>query len=207
MKIFTFIALSFFYTMNISAQNIAGEYYLHGVMEVGTGFQLNTDSSFEFFFSYGALDRYGKGTWSLQNDSVIILNGDKRPPLDFRLEKSSATKEKAVTIQVDDANKNILRYVQGIVKTKSGEEPFEMSNDGIAQLKDEPIDSIALIFTLCPDRYSVFAVNPGNNYFLFKIEPWIAEVFFENFSLKYADNTLTGKHPLLINKEYTYEKE
>lgn len=207
MKRVTFIALSFFYVMNIAAQNIAGEYYLHGVMEVGTGFQLKPDSGFEFFFSYGALDRYGKGTWSLQNDSVIILNSDKRPPLDFRLEKCATTKEKTITIQVDDANKNILRYVQGVVKTKSGEEPFEMSNDGVAQLKYEPIDSIALIFTLCPDRYSVFAAGTGNNYFLFKIEPWIAEVFFENFSLKYADNTLTGKHPLLIDKEYTYEKE
>jgi hypothetical protein len=42
---------------------------------------------------------------------------------------------------------------------------------------------------------------------VFHFEPWIAEVFFENFALKYLNNTLVGKHPLLNGSEYTYEKE
>jgi hypothetical protein len=207
MKIVALASLYIFCTLNIAAQNITGEYYLHGVMETGSGFKLSADSGFQFFFSYGALDRYGKGKWSLKNDSIVILNSNKRPPFDFRLEKNSTTTEKNITIQVDDANKNILRYVQGFIKTKSGEVPFEMNNAGIAQLKNEPIDSIGLVFTICPDRYSVFPVSNNNNYFLFKIEPWIAEVFFENFILKFSDNMLTGKHPLLEGKEYSYEKE
>ena len=193
--------------MNINAQNITGEYYLSVVMETASGFQLSADSSFQFFFSYGALDRYGKGKWTLQKDSVIVFNSDKRPPLDFKLEKHETTKEDNITIQIDDANKNILRYVQGFIKTKSGAEPFEMNNNGVVQIKNQQVDSVALIFTLCPDRYSVFPVTNENNYFVFRFEPWIAEVFFENFTLKYADNTLTGKHPLLEEKEYTYEKE
>jgi hypothetical protein len=207
MKLIAAIVLSLLYTMNANAQNITGEYYLRGVMETASGFQVNADSSFLFFFSYGALDRYGKGRWSLQDNSVIVFNSAQRPTLDFRLEKHETSKEKTITIQVDDNNKNILRYVQGFVKTQSGAEPFEMNDDGIAQINVQQIDSIALIFTLCPDRYSVFPVTDGNNYFVFRLEPWIAEVFFENFTLKYSDNTLTGKHPLLEDKEYTYEKE
>ena len=48
--------------LNLNAQkNITGEYYLQGVIETASGFKLNDDSTFEFFFSYGALDRYGSG--------------------------------------------------------------------------------------------------------------------------------------------------
>lgn len=206
MKITAVFCCCFLFTMNNHAQTVAGEYYLRGVMEIASGFKLNEDSTFEFFFSYGALDRYGTGRWSLQNDSVIVFNSAARPQYDFKLEKHSTTKEDAVTIQVDNPNKNILRYVQGFVRTKSGTTEFEMNNGGIAKIKKEPVDSIGLIFTLCPDRYSVFPVNSDENNFMFHIEPWIAEVFFENFTLKYTDNTLNGKHPLL-EKEYTYEKE
>ncbi len=43
--------------LNIYAQkNITGEYALTGVMEAGSAFKLNDDSSFEFYFSYGALN-------------------------------------------------------------------------------------------------------------------------------------------------------
>jgi hypothetical protein len=49
----------------IQAQaTIPGEYYLRGVTEVGSGFLIKADSTFEFFFSYGALDRMGSGKWN-----------------------------------------------------------------------------------------------------------------------------------------------
>ncbi|MBV9961678.1 MAG: hypothetical protein JO072_05470 [Parafilimonas sp.] len=207
MKKIAFIVVLLPVTILMYAQNIAGEYYLQGVMETASGFQLNGDSTFQFFFSYGALDRYGEGKWSLQSDSIVILNSEKRPPLDFKLKKQTSVKENLFTIKIDDANKNILRYVQGYVKTKSSTIPFEMNDDGETNVKAQQADSIALIFTLCPDRYSVFPVTGSNNNFVFAFEPWIAKVFFENFILKYTNNTLQGKHPLLDGIEYNYEKE
>src|SRR6476469_2728788 len=131
MKTILFCILFFTCTKVMHAQNIAGEYYLEGVRETASGFQLNEDSAFQFFYSYGALDRFGKGKWKMLNDSTIILNSDKRPPLDFKLEKQTSTAEKSITIQIDDKNKNILRYVQGFVKSGSVEKPFEVSTDGI----------------------------------------------------------------------------
>jgi hypothetical protein len=35
----------------------AGQYYLEGVREVGSGFHFNSNKTFDFFFSYGAIDR------------------------------------------------------------------------------------------------------------------------------------------------------
>jgi len=176
-------------------------------METASGFQLNKDSTFQFLYSYGALDRFGKGKWKMLNDSTIILNSEKRPPLDFKLEKQTSTAEKSITIQIDNKNKNILRYVQGFIKSGLTEQPFEVNTDGIVKLENQEIDSIGLIFTLCPDRYSILPVAHGNNYFVFQFEPWIADVFFEDFILTYSEGVFTGRHPLLTGDNYTYRKE
>ena len=188
--------------------SIPGEYYLRGVMETASGFQINADSTFQFFFSYGALDRYGKGKWMMKDDSTIIFNSEKRPPLDFRLVKHEQRESDFVTVQITDANKNLLRYVAGAIETSAGTEEIQTNNEGIAQIKFQPVDSIALIFTICPDRYSVFPVTDKNdNYFSFQFEPWIAEVFFENFVLNFKNNMLSGKHPLMDGDSFSYEKE
>src|ERR1051325_4784902 len=61
-------------TQHLAAQNntMAGQYSLTGVMETASGIQLNKDSTFQFYFSYGALDRYGSGKWSVQKDNIIL---------------------------------------------------------------------------------------------------------------------------------------
>ncbi|MEP6725590.1 MAG: hypothetical protein ABJC98_07235, partial [Bacteroidota bacterium] len=57
--------LSLFFSISLNAQQnkmeAAGVYFLKGVMETASVFELKPDSSFEFFFSQGALDRGGKG--------------------------------------------------------------------------------------------------------------------------------------------------
>lgn len=192
----------------INAQDMTGEYYMHGVMETASGFQLNADSTFQFFYSYGALDRYGKGKWSVKDGSLIVFNSAPRPPLDFKMVTHGQRDNNFVTVQITAPNTNLLRYVQGFIKTDTGAEEIETNDDGIAQIKIQPVDSIALIFTLCPDRYSVFPIiNKADNYFSFGFEPWIAEIFFENFTLSLNAKTLKGRHPLLDGDDFIYEKE
>ena len=58
---------------------VIGEYNLTGVMEMVSVLRLNADSTFQFYFAYGAADREGRGTWILQ-DSTVILNSKPRPP-------------------------------------------------------------------------------------------------------------------------------
>ena len=144
MKQLLLISLFFMAVEKISAQDsIPGDYYMHGVMETASGFQINADSTFQFFYSYGALDRYGKGTWRLMNDSTIVFDSEKRPPLDFKLVKHEERKDDFVTIEITGPNKNLLRYVAGGIKTGTGAEDIQTNNNGIAQIKRQPIDSIA----------------------------------------------------------------
>ena len=51
---------------------LAGEYHLDGVMETGSGLLLRDDGSFEWFFTYGALDLGARGKWKREGDTVVL---------------------------------------------------------------------------------------------------------------------------------------
>lgn len=194
---------------NSSAQktsSMQGEYYLRGVMETASGFKLNPDSTFEFFYTYGALDRYGSGTWKQVNGS-IIFDSRPQPQKDFALIKSEKATGDFTTIRIIDNNEMILRYVDAILKNGNSYIEKSTDNKGMIRIPKQPLDSVALLFRLCPDRFSGFPVaDATHNYFEFRFEPWIAEVFFKNFSLKMENNKLSGKHPLLEGELYSYIK-
>ncbi|HMH31819.1 MAG TPA: hypothetical protein VK543_02255 [Puia sp.] len=207
------IIIVFLLTLTIHAANaqransgIAGEYYLRGVMETASGFQLNPDSSFNFFYSYGALDRFGTGRWSVQNDQIVILNSRQRPAVDFKLIESRVTADDSITIIIKDNNNALLHYVQCRIQTRTGIKELTTNQEGIARFAKEPADSLALLFILCPDRFSSFAISDKQNYFVFGFEPWVVEVFFDHFPLLFEKNQLSGGHPLLEGTRYRYER-
>ena len=66
---------------------------------------------------------------------------------------------------------------------------------------------VSLVFEFCPERFTHFAIeNPGHNYFEFRFEPWLMEVFFNNFQLKISRYALSGQHPLMKGEKFVYEK-
>ncbi len=202
-------ALFFIFTcliLNLNAQkNIAGEYYLQGVMETASGFKLNADSTFEFFFSYGALDRYGSGKWSMNKDS-IILNSKPSPGKDFKLTNFIASTNKFSTIKIEDSNTNLYRFVYCRAKTATEDSIFSFENDGSLVLPFAA-DSIEFLSELCPERSSVFAIDRSPMIYTFNFQPWILEVFFNQAAFHFADDYLEGRHPLLDDKVYRFEKE
>ncbi len=184
-----------------------GEYYLHGVMEVGSGFSFKTDHTFEFFFAYGALDRDGKGTWQQHGDS-IILNSAKKPPQDYKLKQYKNTGSKMITIIVKDKNTMLLRNIYAEVKCADTTYRDQSDENGTFKFNKCKPEQIILVHEFFHERYSVFDVkDPAADYYEFTIEPWISEVAFQNVVLKFKDRQLTGPHPLLEEKNYTYIKE
>lgn len=195
-------------TAQSSKKSIVGEYYLSGVREVGAGIKLNTDSTFEFFFAYGALDRAGQGTWKQQGNQ-LILTSRLRPAKDFALISSRTVPGNQLTLRIVDPNKQLLQYVA--FATKNGTDiQREMANsEGEAKFAKQSAEAISLRFELCPDRYSVFPVtNKAHNYYEFRLEPWIAEVFFENVTYTISDNGFDGPLQILEpDKTYSFERQ
>ena len=189
----------------------SGEYYLQGVMEVGSGFRFNEDKTFDFFYSYGAMDRMAKGTWEQKGDS-LILNNERKPDKDFVLVQSKHTSEKGITIQVKDPNTMVLGNIYGRIKSEKGILEGSSDKKGRLTFEPAPVQAISLIHAYWPDRFSVFQVaHPEHNYFEFTINPKIAEVEFHNLVLQIREDTLLGPHPLIKeegfkDRECTYVK-
>ena len=187
-------------------KDLAGEYYLEGVMEVGSGILLKDDYTFQMFFSYGALDKTGEGTWKKQGDSVI-LNSGPRPASDFKM-ISSKKKGNGITIQVSDPNTNILRYMACRLSGKDFSDTLEANQDGLIHSDRKSADSIGLVHQMFSDRICYFDISKSeDNYFEFTIERWILNIYCENLVFTIHDGYLEGKHPLLDpDKEYTFRK-
>jgi hypothetical protein len=186
--------------------NPIGEYYLEGVMETASGLLIKPDSTFEFFYSYGALDRGGKGKWTLK-DGMLILDSEARPEKDFALISSKKTADKNITIRIVEKNTNLLRYVECLVEASGGNITGQSNADGLITIEKSSIDNVSLIFTWCADRSSVFKnLNQAHNYFEFRFEPWICTVYFNKIELKIDQIGLVGQHPLLKGNNFRFRK-
>ena len=53
----------------------------------------------------------------------------------------------------------------------------------------------------------VIVTNKIQNNFEFAFEKWIAEVFFEDFTLLFANDMLVGQHPLLNGRQFRSVKD
>ncbi|HEU4472868.1 MAG TPA: hypothetical protein VFR58_17360 [Flavisolibacter sp.] len=183
-----------------------GEYYLQGITETASGFKLNADSSFEFFFSYGALDRMGKGTWRMEEDS-LVFNSRQKPAQDFLLYRSRTGLEKEIIIQLSDSNKQFMRFIYCTIRGGDKIQHGVANEQGIITFRPQPVEVIQLLFELCPEKKSVFNIAmKDHGFFEFRFQPWIMELFFDDFKLYRGKNSINGPHPLLIGNHYVYRK-
>lgn len=189
-----------------SGKTLAGEYHLEHVMETASGFLLKPDSSFEFFFSQGALDRTGKGQWQVK-DGKLLLQSQPWPGLDFKLISSNHSAHENILIQVTEKNKNLLPYVDVMLVKGDLVRDASLNQEGLARFPQMAPDTILLQFRFCPERYSAFPIKDSSlNHFEFSFQPWVFDVFFNNFELEIIPDGLKGNHPLLMGKVFEYKR-
>ena len=196
-------------TLSFSQQTSpVGVYYLSSVMETASGIKLNEDQTFEFFFSQGALDRTGSGTWKAEGDE-IVLNSKSAPEKGFILVNSMKVPGNETKVVVKDPNAMMLAFVYVNVISKGEQSEYnKLHSTGELVFPMYPAEKISLMFEICPERAHDFVpVHPGDNYFEFNFNPRILDVNFEMLRLKFADGKLTGGHPLLKGDNFSYLKE
>jgi hypothetical protein len=187
---------------------IPGEFHLQGVTEVASGFRFNADSTFDFYFVYGAVDRFGRGRWQRAGETVI-LNSPARTEPDFILQEAKELPgaKNQLVVQVKDANRQILGYVYGQVKLADGSTvQAESDADGriVFPLATRAVE-FSLIHGLWPNQPVPFALtDPRVNYYEFSISRQIVEVEFRELVLRAEGDNLVGAHPLMEEEEFTY---
>ncbi len=192
--------------MQAQSPSPAGIYYLEGVMETASGIKLDPDSTFEFFFSQGALDRTGKGSWK-QNGNEISLQSPGQPGPGFILQKSSKDKSPKNVVVINESNSMLLSFIYVRLYEDDNSEFLKMGTDGKIEFEADNFTKIEFLFELCPERiYSFEKTKDQGNHFEFSIDPAIMEVYFDNLTYKIDGDYLKGKHPLLRGDEFLFLK-
>jgi len=189
-----------------TVEKVAGMYHLQDVKETASGFKLNPNGVFQFFFTYGAIDRYGSGTWTIDNDQVV-LQSRTWSGSDFAGIESRATGQNFVMTKIVGGNPVLLRHVFFSLRQGETGSWIKTNERGEAIFPLQPISSVSIVFEFCQERFTHFRIeDPTHNYFEFRFEPWLMEVFFNNFQLNISKYALAGKHPLMKGEKFVYEK-
>ena len=105
-------------------ETFVGDYYLTGVMETGCGIKLNPDNTFEFFYSYGALDRHGYGSWKKLSDTEIELNTNYENLAPFTIILEEKRVHSGTLIYIPNYNKILLNNTKIELITSSSTPVF-----------------------------------------------------------------------------------
>lgn len=184
-----------------------GEYFLKGEMEMAAGLKLDSNGQFQFFFSYGALDRQAKGLWRLDGEH-LLLTSEPKETKDFELTQSKQSPAKNVTIFLSGVPSEIWRYftATGITKNKKQVNGTADAKGRIV-LPVDHVDSLILQFDWCPEK--AFHYNVGSslhNQFSFRVLPSITDVVFDNNGFTITPEEITGTLPFSGDHVCTFRR-
>jgi len=190
------------YTM----EKAAAMYHLQEVKGTASGFKLHANGVFQFFFTYGAVDRYGSGNWTIDDD-YVVLQSRPWPGTDFAGVDSRTVGQDFITTKIVGGNPVLLHHVFFSLRNGETGSWIKTNERGEAAFPLQPVNTVSMVFEFCQERFTHFNIeDPAHNYFEFRFEPWLMETFFNNFKLKITRYALSGPHPLMKGEKFVYEK-
>jgi hypothetical protein len=177
--------------------------------ESASGFHLRADSTFEFFFSSGALERYGDGRWSVtihaSNDTLIHFHSQEEKGNALTVLQKSSRKNGQITLQMMHVSPLLYEHFSLAAFYQNDTAITYADSKGTAIIDGDQYDSLQVAFELCPD-YRLVLQNDGSDYLEIGTEPWLFEIFFHGLTLLFKNEILQGPHPML-DGPHNYKKE
>ena len=187
--------------------NLPGEYFIQNVREMASGFLLKPDQTFQFFFTYGALDRFASGQWKQEGDKVIL---ESRPwsgadflLLESRPGRAGEEEEEGIVIQLDPPNPMLAAYLQVSLSGGAPDSWIQFRQHGYLHLPPQEFDSVSLFFEFCPERFTKLPVPAGHTVLTIRPQESLFELYLQRFELSMDPEGLKGRHPVLEG-EFVY---
>jgi len=188
------------------AQDMAGHYYLHGVMEVGSEMVLKPDGNFEWDLEYGAADYWAKGTWHRDGDAVVLHStGKEGEP--FRFLRSEAGKPGQIRVFVLSKNGKGVDNIDTYLLIGDKPQEGRTDGDGMAAYPDDPkARAIVLEVRVYDAQSAPFKIDPAKKDYYFEIDgEAMTQVFFKDERLTIDGSSLIMKrdpnHPMRYERE------
>jgi len=165
---------------------IQGEYYFRR-HEMVAGFNFSGDGKFEFFYSYGAVDRTATGTFSVEGDS-LKLKSNKEGGKDFTTTKQSK-QGSGYMIKFEHPNKYLLKYIVCIFFVNGKQTEVYTDDNGVAKTDIPQCDKIYVQHTLYPDIVTLIKDETNtNNNFTLTLNPSLEQVSFKGIDFKIVND-------------------
>ena len=175
--------------------NYAGEYYLSGIMETASGFNLYEDKSFEFYFTYGALDRHAYGSWREGENGTLILTTSYGDQMPFTIESEANMKDNDhLVVGIPGFNKVLLKETK-IAATYNGiEEEQADSRDDVFHFTFPSADKLVVTCLFYFDNPATLTPSDAkNNYVELKPNQNLLLVHFNDAVFTIEGNNLKGR--------------
>ncbi|MFN8346854.1 MAG: hypothetical protein U0X91_17770 [Spirosomataceae bacterium] len=186
----SFLLITFFAETTMAQTKVAGEYHLVGIHDLAAGLRLTEQGSFEFFYIYGAVDRFAQGTYTVEGN-VIKLKSAKEAGKDFTVKKAGK-RPGGYTIKVLDSNPMLAQYVKCIVVNGKEKNVEFMNSKGELHLSTSHAERIYLQHELYPDiATEIKNESNDNSYFEVTLNPSLQQVSFKGIDFKIEDQALT----------------
>ena len=182
----------------MAQKTVQGEYYFSR-QEMASGFNFTPDGKFQFFYSYGALDRNATGTFSVE-DNILKLKSDKVAGHDFTVTKQSK-QGNGYTLIFEHPNSFMLENILCIFFDSGKQQVEYTDNQGEIHVNLNHCDSIYIQHNLYPDIVTrlLDSLNT-NNTFTLSINPSLEQVSFKRIEFKIADaKTITCQPNYFMN--------
>lgn len=200
MNLFYKLCIFVLFSSALMAQDVTGNYSLQGIHDMAAGFEFNADSSFRFFYAYGAVDRTAEGTYSVAGNK-IILKSKKEPGKDFTVTKQ-LDDTTGYIIKVNNPNQYLARHVRCVVLNGEKQEVFFADDDGVIHINMTAAEKIYLQHELYPDILTMIKDEKNkNHYFEVQLNPSLEQVSFKGIDLTINDDTLTWLPNYFIPEE------
>ena len=179
--------------INIKARSqhkVEGE-YLFSRHEMVAGFNFSANGKFQFFYSYGAVDRTATGTFSITGDT-LKLKSDKESGKDFTTTAQSR-QGKGYTITFDHPNKYLLKGIRCIFFVNGKAQETRSDEQGVAHLDIPDCDTVYVQHPLFPDIVTLIKDKRNdNNRFKLMLNPSLQQVSFKGIDfIVISDKTIT----------------
>ncbi len=170
---------------SMSQTIIEGEYYFRK-MEMASGFNFSKDGKFQFFYSYGAVDRSATGSFTVSGDS-LLLKSNKEPGKDFTI-TSQSKKGSGYSITFDHQNRYLIKNIVCIFVVDGNQQQAYSDENGEVNIQLANCDTIYALHTLFPDVPTLVKdKNNINNSFVLGLNPSLEQVSFKDIHFKIID--------------------
>ena len=166
----------------MSQTRVQGEYYFRRT-EMASGFNFSADGKFQFFFTYGAVDRSARGTFSVEGDTVK-LKSDKEAGKDFTITTQSK-QAKGYTLVFTHPNKYLTKNILCVFIADGKSQEAYSDDKGEVHVDLPHCDTIYVQHTLYPDIANLIKDKTNdNNRFTLSLNPSLEQVSFKGIDFK-----------------------